>query len=169
MAIFVYMNAHKEVGAYSISNINDDGFYFRGYCSERSRIITFRHDRVIGYFDDIQLAKDYLANLPNEVYLEFDARINAQRHIKNHNSLNDNITFCFSGFKKDKKAELIKLAEQKELRTVMDMSKSVNFLVIDETSRTVGPRKLARATEYGIQIINETEYLQMLETGEIPS
>lgn len=166
--IFVYMNAHKEVGAHSVSNIKDDGFYFRGYCLEKGKIVTFRHDRVIRYFDDIQLAENYLKNFPTEIYAEFDEKINSQRHIQTPNNLKQSITFCFSGFKKDRKEYLAQLIEEKRLRTVMDMSKSVDFLVIDETSKTVGPRKLAKATEYGIQVINEQQFLLMLETGEIP-
>lgn len=162
------MSSHKDVAVHSVSNIKDDGFYFRGYCLEKAKILTFRHDRVIEYFENKELATDYLNNLPEQVYKQFDEKINSQRKVKRTNNL-DNITFCFSGFKKARKEELIKLAEEKDLRTVMGMSRSVDFLVIDESSHTVGVKKLNQATEYGIQIINENDFLLMLETGEIPA
>ncbi|MDP0382790.1 BRCT domain-containing protein [Glaesserella parasuis] len=167
----VYMSSHKDVNAYTLSNASDDGFYIRAYCEQKSKIITLRHDRIISTFDNYQEADNYARNLPNNIYNLFDERINSQRHQTNQthsHTLRNNITFCFSGFKKERKEELTNLAIENDLRVVTSISKFVNYLVIDSTSATVGPTKLAKAEQFGIQILNEQEFLNLLETGEIP-
>ena len=164
----VYMSSHKDVRAYTLSNIIDDGFYLKAYCEQKRKIITLRHDRVISTFDNYQDADNYARNLPDNIYTLFDERINNQRYQTHSHTLQNNITFCFSGFKKERKEELTNLAIENDLRVVTSISKLVNFLVIDSSSATVGLTKLAKAEQFGIQVLNEQEFLNLLETGEIP-
>lgn len=82
---------------------------------------------------------------------------------------NNALTFCFTGFKKEEKEHFIQVAKDNGLRVVQDVSRNVDFLVIDRTSRTIGPRKLERAKEYGVKVMDQEQFLDMLETGEIPS
>ncbi len=75
---------------------------------------------------------------------------------------------CFTGFKQARKNELIQLAVDNDLRVVQNVTGAVDFLIFDKESKTVGPAKLAKAEKLGIKIIDDEEFLYMLETGVVP-
>lgn len=162
----VYITSHKQIGVYSISNLNIDDIYFKGYCIQKNRVITLRADRIIKQFDDLALAENYAQNIPQDVFYLFDTLLNQQR--KEKITPIYKIGLCFTGFKKAKKEELIKLATENDLRVVENVSGAVDFLIFDKESKTVGPTKLAKAEKLGIKIINDEEFLYMLETGVVP-
>lgn len=162
----VYITSHKQIGVYSMVNLHIDDIYFKGYCIQKNRIITLRADRIINQFDDLSVAEDYAQNLPKDVFDLFDSLLNQQR--KEKVTPIYKIGLCFTGFKKAKKEELIKLATENDLRVVENVSGAVDFLIFDKESKTVGPAKLAKAEKLGIKIINDEEFLYMLETGVVP-
>lgn len=162
----VYITSHKQIGVYSISNLKIDDIYFKGYCFQKNRVITLRADRIIKQFDDLALAENYAQNIPQDVFYLFDTLLNQQR--KEKVTPIYKIGLCFTGFKKAKKEELIKLATENDLRVVENVSGAVDFLIFDKESNTVGPAKLAKAEKLGIKIINDEEFLYMLETGVVP-
>ncbi|AUK49433.1 BRCT domain-containing protein [Pasteurella multocida] len=169
---FVYINTHKEIKAYFIKNINQkNNGYFSGMSEDYQRYLTFRTDRVIKYFDTLLQAQEFVDNIPIEIKNKFFDLISSQcktlssqcKTLRTHST-----TFCFTGFKKAQKDALIKLANENNLRVVGDVSPNVNYLVACENSKTIGPRKLAKAEQFGIKLIYEDQFFYMIETGEIP-
>lgn len=164
----VYMNAHKEVNAYHITNIAENDVYLIGYCHAYGRVLTLRHDRIIQEFDNIEDAKQYALNVPDDKFHLYDSLINSQKRELKKNPPCLSVTFCFSGFKAAAKEEMIQLAIDHKLRVVSDVSSKTDFLVICEKSKTVGPSKLAKAEKHGVKVIYEDAFFYMLETGEMP-
>ena len=72
---------------------------------------------------------------------------------------------CFTGFSQSDKDELSALATSACLGVVTSVNKSLLFLCAGDDP---GPAKLAKATEHGIPIVTRAEFVNFLETGELP-
>jgi len=72
---------------------------------------------------------------------------------------------CFTGFSQSDKDALSALATGAHLRVVGSVNKSLSFLCAGDDA---GPAKLAKAKEQGIAILTQAEFVNLLETGEIP-
>lgn len=72
---------------------------------------------------------------------------------------------CFTGFGQDEKQELTEMASARSFRVVTGVSKSLSFLCAGDNA---GPAKLAKAKAEGIVVLDRSEFLNLLETGEIP-
>lgn len=164
----VYMNAHKDIGAFHLTDIIENDKYLFGYCVGRGRRITLRQDRIIREFSNLSDAELYALNVPEHEIEYFDNLINNQKRELKENPPILPVTFCFSGFKSAQKSEMQQLTKDHNLRVVTDVSSKTDFLVISEKSKTVGPSKLAKAEKYGVKVIYEDQFFYMLETGEIP-
>ena len=73
---------------------------------------------------------------------------------------------CFTGFVTSKKKELTGLASDNNLKVVSSVSKILDFLCGGENA---GPKKIEKAEEQGVQFLNENQFIQLIETGEIPN
>ena len=67
-------------------------------------------------------------------------------------------TVCFTGQPNERKQELRRLAEPR-YRAVTSVSKSLKFLVL---GKSPGITKLAQAREYGITLLTEAEFLDLM-------
>ncbi|MCK9055531.1 hypothetical protein MY961_09285 [Haemophilus influenzae] len=105
------MNWHKEVNAYSLENYKENEDYFIGYVSQKKRVITFRKDRIIKEFVNFDDAQHYAENLPEEIFTQFDQKLNAIKRIPSK-PIQHPLTFCFTGFSKAQKQALIDLTIQ---------------------------------------------------------
>lgn len=72
---------------------------------------------------------------------------------------------CFTGFRPAQKENLYDHAQQNGMKIVKSVTKKLSFLCIGENA---GPSKMKKAKEQNIFIMNEQQFLQMLETGELP-
>lgn len=167
MRHFVYMNWHKEVNAYSLENYKENEDYFIGYVSQKKRVITFRKDRIIKEFVNFDDAQHYAENLPEEIFTQFDQKLNAIKRIPSK-PIQHPITFCFTGFSKAQKQALIDLTIQVGLRAIQDVTSKCDYLVMCENSKTIGPSKRAKAESLGVKLIFENQFFHLIETGEIP-
>lgn len=167
MRHFVYMNWHKEVSAYSLENYKENEDYFIGYVSQKKRVITFRKDRIIKEFVNFDDAQHYAENLPEEIFIQFDQKLNAIKHIPSK-PIQHPLTFCFTGFSKAQKQALIDLTIQVGLRAIQDVTLKCDYLVMCENSKTIGPSKRAKAESLGVKLIFENQFFHLIETGEIP-
>lgn len=167
MRHFVYMNWHKEVSAYSLENYKENEDYFIGYVSQKKRVITFRKDRIIKEFVNFDDAQHYAENLPEEIFIQFDQKLNAIKHIPSK-PIQYPLTFCFTGFSKAQKQALIDLTIQVGLRAIQDVTSKCDYLVMCENSKTIGPSKRAKAESLGVKLIFENQFFHLIETGEIP-
>ena len=167
MRHFVYMNWHKEVNAYSLENYKENEDYFIGYVSQKKRVITFRKDRIIKEFVNFDDAQHYAENLPEEIFTQFDQKLNAIKRIPSK-PIQHPLTFCFTGFSKAQKQALIDLTIQVGLRAIQDVTSKCDYLAMCENSKTIGPSKRAKAESLGVKLIFENQFFHLIETGEIP-
>ncbi len=167
MRHFVYINWHKEVSAYSLENYKENEDYFIGYVSQKKRVITFRKDRIIKEFVNFDDAQHYAENLPEEIFTQFDQKLNAIKRIPSK-PIQHPLTFCFTGFSKAQKQALIDLTIQVGLRAIQDVTSKCDYLVMCENSKTIGPSKRAKAESLGVKLIFENQFFHLIETGEIP-
>ena len=167
MRHLVYMNWLKEVNAYSLENYKENEDYFIGYVSQKKRVITFRKDRIIKEFVNFDDAQHYAENLPEEIFTQFDQKLNAIKRIPSK-PIQHPLTFCFTGFSKAQKQALIDLTIQVGLRAIQDVTSKCDYLVMCENSKTIGPSKRAKAESLGVKLIFENQFFHLIETGEIP-
>ncbi len=71
---------------------------------------------------------------------------------------------CFTGFQAAEKARLAALAASAHLDVASTVTKSLAFLC---AGANAGPAKLAKAREQGVHILSESEFLHLIETGEV--
>lgn len=86
--------------------------------------------------------------------------------IRNTKAKDNRLQVCFTGFGLSKKVELTNLAQDKKFNVVASVTKKLDFLCGGETA---GPRKLEKAIEQGVQILSENEFINLIETGEVPN
>jgi NAD-dependent DNA ligase len=72
---------------------------------------------------------------------------------------------CFTGFSVAEKAALVDAAFNAKLEVVDSVTKNLAFLCAGENA---GPVKLAKAKEQGVCILDRSQFVNLLETGEIP-
>ncbi len=72
---------------------------------------------------------------------------------------------CFTGFSAVEKAELSALAWESKLEVVNSVTKRLAFLCAGENA---GPAKLEKARQQGVLVLSREQFVQLLETGEIP-
>jgi len=73
---------------------------------------------------------------------------------------------CFTGFGTSKKQELNDLANSNNFKVVSSVTKKLDFLCGGENA---GPKKIEKAEAQGVQFLNEEQFIQLIETGEIPN
>jgi len=76
------------------------------------------------------------------------------------------LQICFTGFGTSKKQELVNLANSNDFKVVSSVTKKLDFLCGGENA---GPKKIEKAKEQGVQFLNEQQFIQLIETGEIPN
>jgi hypothetical protein len=73
---------------------------------------------------------------------------------------------CFTGFSVKEKEESSQLANNANLEVVGSVTKKLAFLCCGENA---GPAKLQSARDKGCLVLNKTQFLLLLETGELPN
>lgn len=77
----------------------------------------------------------------------------------------DRLQVCFTGFGPTKKAELKLIAEENKFKVVGSITKSLDFLVAGDNA---GPVKIRKAESQGVQFLSEEQFINLVETGEVP-
>ena len=73
---------------------------------------------------------------------------------------------CFTGFGASKKQELINLANSNGFKVVSSVTQKLDFLCGSENA---GPKKIEKAEAQGVQFLNESQFVHLIETGEVPN
>ena len=76
----------------------------------------------------------------------------------------DTFDIHFTGFKKADKERLIQLAGEKELTVRQSVTQNLQLLCVGYNASV---NKIERAQRIGISMMNESDFLNFLETGEI--
>ena len=72
---------------------------------------------------------------------------------------------CFTGFG-PRKESMKEFAASKNFKPVGSVTKKLDFLVCGD--KQPGPVKTLKAESQGVQIMNEHQFMQLCETGEVP-
>lgn len=70
---------------------------------------------------------------------------------------------CFTGFKQDKKDELIELAKSNGFIVATNVKKGINYLCYGERP---GPTKLAKAADFDVHVVSETEFRTIINSSD---
>jgi len=77
----------------------------------------------------------------------------------------DRLQVCFTGFSVSKKKELVELAGKNNFKIVASVTKNLDFLCGGENA---GFRKIEKAESQGVQFLTEEQFINLVDTGEIP-
>ena len=72
---------------------------------------------------------------------------------------------CFTGFGVTRKEALTELAQDNDLKVVSSVTKKLDYLVGGDNA---GPRKIEKAEAQGVQFLTESQFVALINTGEIP-
>ena len=75
------------------------------------------------------------------------------------------LQICFTGFGVSKKKELVHIAENSNMKVVSSVTKKLDFLCGGDNS---GPKKIEKAESQGVQFLTESQFINLIETGEVP-
>lgn len=148
---FIYQNANNQLSAHTVLNAIDKGEYVIGFSVSSDGVRTFRYDRVIEFVDDAEsLAErfEFWQAHPHEIVR------------KSHT-----LEIHFTGFKEVDKVRLSKAAKDAGLVVRSSMSGYLDFLCCGYNASA---KKIEQAQGQGVLVFSETEFLNFLETGEIP-
>lgn len=155
-AVFLYCNAKGIVKHYHIADISQDEEYIQGICLDSGDLKTFRQDRVISHHAS-----------PEEAEQAMSAMLESGELVPYVPKPRPWETFdvCFTGYPKAEKEELTKKAEAAGLTVRKDVTVHLNLLCCGPNA---GPSKIKKSREKGILILSTSQFLEFIETGEIP-
>ncbi len=146
-----YTNAKGTENTYEGKLLVEFGDYFRLYTEGSPK--TFRKDRVKRWIRGAELLDDIVAH---------DHSDPAPRNI-NKSHLPE---ICFTGFSKADKARLESDAKAAGFYTTKRHI-TVHLLALC-CGKNAGPKKIKKAEEQGCLILDEQQFYNLIETGEIP-
>lgn len=151
---FVYINAHGCIAAHSIENISHSESHTQGICKNTHSIKTFRNDRILKQCSSSEQAIQECSTFHLEDY----------SHLIKAPKLST-FDICFTGFKKIDKDRLIEIASAQGLTVRGSVTQNLQILCCGYNA---GPSKVTAARMKGIVVMNECDFTQFIETGEIP-
>jgi NAD-dependent DNA ligase len=86
--------------------------------------------------------------------------------MRSRKAQDNRLQVCFTGFSTSRKNELSAIAESHNFKVVSSVTKNLDFLCGGENA---GPKKIEKAELQGVQFLNETQFLNLAETGEVPN
>lgn len=144
---FIYEDSQGNISTREVSNWREDSGYLKGYCHKAGEIRTFRLDRIVEFLD----GKDLLSPAaPTPLYRK---------------QKEDAIEILFTGFTKARRAQLEETANKFGMRVCKTVTVGLSFICAGPTA---GSTKLRNAHAKGVPVLDESGFLKLLETGEIP-
>lgn len=158
---FLYKNGQGEISDRTVDVAQVGTSHFAGFCHRELDERTFRFDRIIG----VATLTDTSAKvLPDELrdllrgYDEQELRRRKRAAAKTGHEI------LFTGFKKERRAELEDIAQNAGMVVRKNVTNNLDFLCAGSNA---GPTKLAEARERGVMVLDEQQFVRMLETGEV--
>ena len=148
---FIYQNAKGVLSDRTIVNVVDKGDYFQGHCLDSNSKKSFRHDRVVEFVGD----KDNLSASLN-VWKCNKSSIPSKPHI---------LEIHFTGFREADKSRLSLAAKDAGMLVRHSLSGYLDILCCGYNA---SPKKIETAQKNQLIIISEIQFLNLLETGELP-
>jgi len=154
---FVYVNAKGQIGAQSIFKVSHSEDHLQGICNFTHQLRTFRKDRVIKMLDSAEAAIESLEKIEEIDYSHLPA--------SKFKSKPATFDVCFTGFKKADKDRLIECAAANGMTVRSSVTQNLQLLCCGYNA---GPTKVTTARMKGVVILNDEQFLDFLNTGEIP-
>ncbi|MGP9644786.1 hypothetical protein ACT3TJ_15240 [Halomonas sp. AOP30-A1-24] len=151
---FDYGDAQGNVSTREVSQWKDDGWLLTGICSSDNRRKTFRRDRIQVTHE----GGDGLKPISMPQHL-------VDRSITASKKRSDSLEILFTGFAKARRAELEAAAAESGMRVCQTVTMGLSFVC---GGPTAGPTKLRNAQAKGVPVLDEADFLKLLETGEMP-
>ncbi|MCE8002551.1 BRCT domain-containing protein [Billgrantia ethanolica] len=146
---FQYEDAEGNLSTREVANWSASGRYIKGFCVDRGELRTFRRDRIAFFLEG-----EHLLNGPSVATV-------APRQAKSRP-----LEILFTGFDAEARAELEGEAESEGMKVRKSVTQNLDFLCAGPNA---GPSKLAEAKAKGVVVMSETEFLDFLDTGVVPS
>lgn len=156
---FIYQDARGNVTAREVENTSESGEYLQGICSRANSLRTFRLDRILEYVNSSNI-EERLA-----FHLEHCPPPRPKGISTKRNNAKGKPEICFTGFKSEDKKLLEELAEQSGMFIRTSVTASLDFLCCGYNA---GPKKIEKARHQRVVALNESQFKELLETGEIP-
>ncbi|HGS5146184.1 TPA: hypothetical protein ACMDT9_002014 [Vibrio parahaemolyticus] len=145
-----------------IVNKHDEPTHIQGWCAVNSSPRTLRVDRILEMHESMEEAKEYYAKVKPELQTSgIEFKVPQPTRLSNP----DTMDVCFTGFAKGDKSELVTMAKEKEMLVRQSVTKHLDILCYGYNA---GPKKLEKALEQGVMILNRHQFENLLETGEVP-
>jgi len=145
-----------------IVNKHDEPTHIQGWCAVNSSPRTLRVDRVLEIHNSLEEAKDFYAKVKSELKtngIEFKAPQPTRL------SSPDTMDVCFTGFAKGDKSDLTTMATEKSMLVRQSVTKHLDILCYGYNA---GSKKLEKALDQGVMILNRQQFENLLSTGEVP-
>lgn len=160
-AFFIYEKNNGEVSKQYLSNAVIKGSYLQGFSRVRRAFRTYKLERILKVFSSQVSLEECLLDS-----LETTLSCTPIKSEQTEQSINKSgLEIVFSGFEKDKKDGLVKLAEKAGLRVRAGVTSRLDFLCIGTPT---GWKKIEKATTVGALILTESQFINFVESGEIP-
>ena len=162
--ICAYVNGKNELTLQHLKNFSYDNKkhpnYVQGWSYFHEKPITLVAARVRRKFPNIQEAEKFMKDWEDN----FDPELH---YVYNPTRLSrpDTIDVCFTGFSKADKSTLSELADQNGMIVRKEVTVHLDILCYGFNA---GPKKLEKAMEQGVMILNREQFEKMVETGEVP-
>lgn len=151
---FDYEDAKGNISTREVSQWKDDGWLLKGICSNDERRKTFRRDRIKA----VHTEGDSLRPISIPQHLVDQAITLIKKR-------SDSLEILFTGFAKARRAQLEAAANESGMRVCKTVTVGLSFVC---GGPTAGPTKLRNAQAKGIPVLDESDFLKLLETGEMP-
>ncbi|MCE8023657.1 BRCT domain-containing protein [Billgrantia aerodenitrificans] len=146
---FQYEDAEGNLSTREVANWSASGRYIKGFCVDRGELRTFRRDRIACFLEG-----EHLLNSPSVATA-------TPRRAKSRP-----LEILFTGFDAEAREELEGEAESEGMKVRKSVTQNLDFLCAGPNA---GPSKLAEAKAKGVVVMSETEFLDFLDTGVVPS
>lgn len=158
------LSIQQITNATILTDKNDEPIHVQGWCAKSKSPRTLRVDHIINIHESLDDAerhfKEIVKNL-EENGIKFEKPTSTPNRLSSPNTMD----VCFTGFTKNDKADLTKLAESKEMMVRQSVTRHLDILCYGYNA---GPKKLEQALSQGVMILNRHQFENLLETGEVP-
>lgn len=149
-----YLDNHGILTERQVKNFITRDEYLDGFCLLRKEHRTFRLDRI----ESFELEDRNISSTQSHQIVPNDFK---------NNKIKKDLRILFTGFAKQRKAELETIAKINGFRVMKTPTpKKLDFIVM---GKNAGPTKIENAKNVGATFLNEEQFLMLLKTGELPS
>ena len=147
----IYVNAKGDVKSYGLEDVSENDTYIQAI--HNGKLKTFRKDRILYENADPACLEHEIERLLQSGTIEVQKP-----------KVKPLLEVCFTGFSKDEKETLSKLAESKQCLVRKSVTVDLDVLCYGDNA---GPAKIRNARNKGILILEKDAFRMLIETGEI--